>query len=291
MKQLILYTGLVLLLAGCQPTDTQNLPKQPSGRLRYDVQHPNQKFFMPDRLEEISGITYSQPNELLCVQDEEGKVFVYDMTEKRVKQSLRFGKDGDYEDLALLGKDVYVVKSNGVLHRFALTDDKKAADEELPTPLNEDNDIEGLCLDAQANQLWLACKSNAGIGEDTVRGYAVYAYDLARRQLDSVPVIRFQRKDIEPFVTSSSGKKKKMDSFKPSAIAIHPLENRVYVLSANSRFLVVLNRDGTVFEAIALSPKVFRQPEGLCFSPEGEMYISSEGNGQAGYILRFEYLR
>ena len=36
-----------------------------------------------------------------------------------------------------------------------------------------------------------------------------------------------------------------------------------------------------------LDEKLFRQPEGICFSPEGDMYISNEGQGGKGYILKF----
>jgi uncharacterized protein YjiK len=39
---------------------------------------------------------------------------------------------------------------------------------------------------------------------------------------------------------------------------------------------------------IKLNPKIFRQPEGICFSPDGTMYIASEGDGMEGTLLKFK---
>ena len=43
-----------------------------------------------------------------------------------------------------------------------------------------------------------------------------------------------------------------------------------------------------VLDVKELDPNEFRQPEGICFSPSGDMFISSEGQGGKGYILEFE---
>ena len=45
--------------------------------------------------------------------------------------------------------------------------------------------------------------------------------------------------------------------------------------------------EGKVQDVKELDPKLFRQPEGICFSPIGDMYISNEGQGGKGYILKF----
>ncbi|MDJ1484473.1 SdiA-regulated domain-containing protein [Cytophagaceae bacterium YF14B1] len=283
---------LAFLSLGCDTRSLKEIPKVPSGKLRYDIKHPSQKFFMPDELEEISGITYYKPGQIMCVQDEEGKVFLYNLNERKVSRRIRFAKDGDYEDLVSVGEEIYVAKSNGTLHHFVVTDDKMVNDDELDTPLTEDNDIEGICLDPVTQQLWIACKGDAGIKTDSLKGRAVYAYDLQSNTLNPKPVIFLTSEDLESFVKPNLKQtKKKKVSFKPSAIAVSPLDKRIYLLAATGNLLVVLNRDGSIYEAIPLSPKVFRQPEGLCFSPEGDMFIASEGDGEVGYIVRFEYLK
>ncbi len=40
-----------------------------------------------------------------------------------------------------------------------------------------------------------------------------------------------------------------------------------------------------------LDKKTFRQPEGICFDPEGNLFISNEGQGGKANILIFKYLR
>jgi len=52
--------------------------------------------------------------------------------------------------------------------------------------------------------------------------------------------------------------------------------------------LIILNPKGEIEDLIPLDPKIFRQPEGICFSPNGDLYISSEGKGKSGYILKFD---
>ena len=77
-------------------------------------------------------------------------------------------------------------------------------------------------------------------------------------------------------------------NFRPSAIAIHPLTDEIYITSSVGKLLVVLDREGLISDVHALNPALFRQPEGICFSPEGDLYISNEGKEGKGYILKFK---
>ena len=55
--------------------------------------------------------------------------------------------------------------------------------------------------------------------------------------------------------------------------------------------LMVLDRNGKVLDLQDLDNKLFLQPEGICFSPQGDLFISNEGRGGKGYILKFKYLK
>ena len=71
-------------------------------------------------------------------------------------------------------------------------------------------------------------------------------------------------------------------AFNPSALAIHPITNELYVLSASERMIVVYEGD-VVKQVLLLSPDEFYKPEGLDFLSNGDMVICNEGM-KKGYL-------
>ena len=76
-------------------------------------------------------------------------------------------------------------------------------------------------------------------------------------------------------------------NFKPSGIAVHPKTGQTFIIASDGKKLLVLSEKGQKEALISLNPKTYRQPEGICFSPDGDLFISSEGKDGDGYILRF----
>src|SRR5688572_24285760 len=128
MHQLLLYTTLVFLLS-CN--DKQDTFKSPPG---YDLDKP-EKFIMPDALLEISGITFNNDS-LYAVQDEEGKLFYLQTGDKKTGSS-KFGKKGDYEDLAIVNGQVIILRSDGTLFSFPFAETRL----EETTATKEWNDL------------------------------------------------------------------------------------------------------------------------------------------------------
>ena len=62
----------------------------------------------------------------------------------------------------------------------------------------------------------------------------------------------------------------------PSAIGIHPVSGDILITDGTSSKLLVMNQDGRINRLVELG-KDFAQPEGITFSPEGEVFISNEG--------------
>jgi DNA-binding beta-propeller fold protein YncE len=78
--------------------------------------------------------------------------------------------------------------------------------------------------------------------------------------------------------------------FKPSAAAIHPLTGQLFIISSVNKVLVVADKNGTPEKVYKISPGLYKQPEGLTFSPEGHLVISNESaNSGAANILVFKY--
>src|SRR5688572_1233513 len=74
-----------------------------------------EKWQMPDILREISGISHIDGDLFACVQDEEGKIFVFNLSTKKIENEIHFGDPGDYEGIALVNETAWIVRADGKL--------------------------------------------------------------------------------------------------------------------------------------------------------------------------------
>ncbi len=268
----------------------------------YSLGSPDQRFTMPASLEEISGISWTGKGTLACIQDEEGIIFCYSLEKEKVISEVKFAKAGDYEDISIANKTAYVLKSNGHIFRVKnyKKDDIKV--KRFKTQLSQKNDTEGMVYDSSENRLLIACKGSPSLEkENPYKGYrTVYSFDLETNQLKEEPVYLIDPRKMESYKEQGGinqyssrlakvlGIKDPYGSLRPSGIAIHPLTDEIYIISSVGKLLIRLDREGLILGFHALDPNQFRQPEGICFSPEGDLYISNEGRGGKGYILKFK---
>lgn len=248
------YLFLFILIIGCKNAGDEMVLSAETGN-NYSFDKPVQVYVMPAELKEISGISFQSDKELLCEEDEHGKIYIYDVQVKQVTVKIDFGPAGDYEDIARYNDKIYIVRSDGVLFSFA---GKETT--ELQTGIPKGEDIEGLCADAANNRLLIASKHKGKI----------YAYEPGTGALKELWKIDEKK-------------------FAPSALAIHPLTHEIYVISSVSKQLLVLSVDGKIKETHQLTGKQFKQPEGMAFAANGDLYISNEGRGGDGNILLFRY--
>ena len=68
---------------------------------------------------------------------------------------------------------------------------------------------------------------------------------------------------------------------------MHPKTGDWYVLSSASHQLIVTNRQRRVLHVAKLDKQALPQPEGICFAPNGDLFIASEGKGKTGHLLRY----
>ncbi len=237
---------------------------------------------MPESLHEISGISFHRQNNdtVYAIQDEDGKLFKLAWHKKKQYHS-KFARKGDYEDLAIVGEKVYILKSNGNLYSFPFAN---AAYEDLDEVrewkhLLPEGEYESLYGDDATNKLYVLCKNCKGDNKkDVVPGYILQTGDSVY-QVGTFSIDVHEIKKI-------TGKVKR--GFRPSAMAKNTLNNKWYILSAVNRMLVVTDSIWSVKEVCALSTKSFNQPEGIAFDKFGSMYISNEGDDFAeGNILKF----
>ena len=278
MKYYKILLVCVTLFYACEPKKkTQNESESAiiqSVNLPYDFENPTEKYDLPDKLKEISGLSYYKKNQLICVNDEQGKIFIYDLNEKKIIDKIPFGKDGDYEGVEVVGDEVFVLKSNGKLKGFKIGE---AFEREIDCSEPEVLEYEGLGYDPKSKYLLLVAKERK---KDVDDKKMIYAYDFDRKVLfKHIAIPEEQVKD------EANGK-----NFKPSGIAVNPQTGQTFIIASSGKKLLILSEKGQKEALISLNPTIFEQPEGICFSADGQLFISSEGKKGEGYILRFEGL-
>jgi uncharacterized protein YjiK len=277
----------------------------PDSKFAYNFDAPNEKFKLSKELKEISGLTCYKDKWLAAVQDEKGAIYLIDMNTGKTEDVIEFSADGDYEGIACVKEVFYTLRADGVLFQIKnwKGKQKKVRTKVIDTNLGEMNDTEGLTFDPLKNQLLIACKASSTIGEKENGSRAVYAYDLKKQTFDVEPTFLLSRKTFKKYVKENLKenpsykpylkeiKKAKKDFLlEPSAIAIHPVSNDIYLLSAVGNSLVVLNRSFNIKYLKRLDKDRFEQAEGLAFNSRGDLFISSEGLKKKARIYKFDYL-
>lgn len=269
-------------------------------QLPFNFNEPDEIIKLPQRLHEISGITFYKKNELACVQDEKGIIFFYNIKKDKLRNNLVFARDKDYEGITNVNDTLFVLCSNGIISEVDSTNETGYANI-YPTFLSKENNCEGLCYDGQKRRLLVACKGKPKKGMGLHGQKAVYSFDLDNRTMDSLPAYVINPDSVKYHLINSSQRpwwKKVISSqaeetnflFEPSEICIDPFTNDVYVLSSVGKTLLSMTYDGKINFAIHLDPEIFKQPEGMTFSPDGSMLISDEGKGGKANLIKLHRL-
>ncbi|OEK07479.1 SdiA-regulated domain-containing protein [Roseivirga misakiensis] len=252
---------------------------QEQNKLSYDINNPDERFVLPEYLEEVSGLTYYQKDQLAMLNDEKGRMYVLDLNTKKIIHRVRFEGNGDFEGIERVGDYIYAIESNGKLYRFNVK--MEGVVEKIKTPFDSDNNVEGLGYDPQTNHLLIALKDEGDIKEVSVKGKAIYGFHLPSEEFKKTPLHVVKHKDLERVL----GDKYK---FKPSGVAVHPITREVYIIAAAGQALLVCSPSGEPLHLSKLKSRIFPQPEGIAFSPNGDMFISNEVDGEGGIILKFK---
>jgi hypothetical protein len=268
------------MLAGFACTEKKTYNSPPG----YDLNNPA-KYNMTDALTEVSGITFrnGKADTIYAEQDEEGKVYYFKLGDKENIKYTRFGKSGDYEDLAILGNQVIVLKSNGTLHIFPFNQmrTEEAANVQEIKGLLPKGEYESLYADAKTNQLYVLCKN---CDEDKSKIASGYIFKLGNGKITPAGQFSIDTKPIETQVD------KKKFAFRPSAFAKNPRTNEWYIVASINKLLVVTDAAFKVKGVYPLNPSFFLQPEGIAFDNQNNLYISNEGDEiTPGNVHKFSF--
>jgi len=237
-------------------------------------------FSLPAELEEISGHTFLPNNDTIvyCIQDENGIVYGYNLNTETVSQRLTFGKDGDYEGITNDGKNFYVLRSDGTLYSFPISNDTKVTESKVFTNLLGKGEYESLGIDTAKKQLVVWCKScKIDKGDRQSTGY-VLDYD----EQGAVALGKSYNIDLKEVAKLAP---KFPKTFNPSAITKNVSSNQWYLLSSIDKVILITDSTFKPIEVIPFSRKLYEQPEGIAFDNQGNLYISSERRDRASAML------
>lgn len=240
---------------------------------------------LPNQLNEISGITWLGNNELACIQDEDGIIFIFDLNTKMVERTINFAKGGDYEGITVVDGTAFILRSDGQLFEVSnfLSDDFEV--KTYNTPFSGKHNMESLTYDKANNRLLIVPKDKDLEGKDYI---GIYAFNLNNKQLNPLPILKIDFEDPIFDDKKDDDDKKTSNKFNPADIAIHPLNGNYYIVDGKRPKLLILDKNGKAIRLTKLIKDTFNQPEGIIFSPEGTMYISNEGKNGTANILEVE---
>ncbi len=238
---------------------------------------------MPEVLREISGIGYVDADRFACIQDEVGVVYIYNTATSFIESTISFAPPGDYEGIVVVKDNIYVTCADGRIYEIIGFRSTKPQVKEYGTHLTVRQNVEGVCYDKKMNRLLIAIKGQEE-GDPMFKG--IYAFDLHTKTMAVKPVIKIDLQDPQLVKLRT---KKNSSIYQPSEIDIHPVSGDIYVLEAVRSQLLVMDFQGKIKALYALDKSVFNHPEGMLFTPSGDLYIANEGKRQLpGTIIQVQ---
>jgi uncharacterized protein YjiK len=235
-------------------------------------------------LNEISGIFYhAGDSSILAISDNQEKIIEIGLKKNKLRDVTGkvVDKGSDLEDIVMVNSTIFILKSIGEVKAVfpGAPDSSQVITYSLP--ISGKNDFETMYFDSSLKALILICKSCEHEKGSGLR--SAYKFDLDTRKFDTSVFFRVSQKQVEEILKDSDA------DLAPSAAAIHPVTQQLFILSSAGNLLVVADRNGKVISAYKLNPDTFQQAEGIAFAPDGDMYISNEGKLGKPTLLYFPY--
>jgi hypothetical protein len=234
----------------------------------YDLNHPT-TIYLQTELSEISGITYyPKDTGIFAISDATGSLYKIFPGKNTPVQRWKFGSNHDYEDLQRVDSTFYILSSTGNIVSLKFSKHAPMLVTEFKMHDKEKNEFETLYFDSALHKLILICKDCA---EDKKNTVSTRAFDISNNTYTKGPYT------INVSTIDSLMKLKKI-KFKPSAAAINPLTHELFILASVNKMLVIADTNGNVKQSYSLRPSIYKQPEGIAFTPSGTLLISNESD-------------
>lgn len=252
---------LLFLQGGCDPGKGVHRDQYKSSA-RYDIANPA-IFNLPVEMDEVSGLAYyPKDTSVFAIIDEEAVLFKVPIMRIEEARKWTFGNQKDCEDIVLIDSTFFILVSNGDVVKLTFNGDKIETEESDFGSGKKKNEFEAMYADS--GKLVMMCK-DCDEDQKSITSFFYNPGDKSYADAGSL--------DLEQL----NGKtQKKIKDIKPSAAAINPATGELYILSSVSKQLLVVNKENNITELYDLNPKIYKQPEGIAFTPQGDLIISNE---------------
>jgi len=221
---------------------------------------------LPPALDEISGIAYyPKDTSVFAIVDEEAVLFKVPLRNAAGIEEWGFGKANDYEDIVLVDSTFYVLTSDGSVQslRFHGSKIETAEYEFITGQKKKDNEFESMYVDS--GKIITLCKDCAADKKVKTSRFVV---DVANNQFHEATPLHNGK--VANLIDENK------IALKASAAAVHPLNGDLYIVSAVNKAIYIFDSAGNPKEYYDLNPKYYKQPEGIAFTPTGDLIISNE---------------
>ena len=284
----------LLLVSACAAAQKGS----PGKAIPYDMRDPAQVFELPSQLNEISALTDVDAETIACVHDESASIYFISTHNGRIVDSVAFAGPADMEGLTRVGNEFFALRSDGLVYRLGDRASGMAVRDTFRLAIPNRN-IEGLGYDDRSGMVLVSPKdpqkgSKLGKDERLIHAIDPHATAMAPRAALRLSLDRLEREAVQlgievPRDTKGKGKGKEKSALKLrySSVAVHPGSGHYYLLSAVDRTLLVVDRNGSLVDLVFLDPKLLPKAEGITFTPDGAMWLSSEGKGRSPVLVRY----
>ncbi len=248
----------------------------------FDLIHPTEVNLLPMGVSSFSDLTSMDSTHLVGIEPNSGDVVFLDLIDYSISSKLSLGSDHKFVAVSKIDSTLILMDSESKVYFLLPPYDVNSFASSINT--KENFNSVGICLHQSTKRLFLI--SEVQEKEEGQFSSFLYAFNLNRNQLKDEPIFEINSTDIETFalnnnlslpitfVTNSGDTIQGLD-FNPSAIAVHPKTNEIYILSSTDRSLIVYNQFGEIVNYTTLDSSIFPKPTGMTFQENGDLLISN----------------
>jgi uncharacterized protein YjiK len=238
-------------------------------------------WIMPPALQEISGIALTADGRLFAHNDELARVFEIDPKRGVIKKSFMLGKglNGDFEGITVVGQDLYMTLSNGLIYKFREGENESTVPyTTVDTRLGKECEFEGIVYEPDSARLVLPCKNVKLKNLDDQM--VVYRWKIGSRDTTGLSMVSVPLSEV---VGSNEWKK-----FRPSDITMEPGTGNYVIISSQEKGLIVMTPAGKILRSEPL-PAGHPQAEGVAITRDNILIISDEATSKPAAITLYKW--